>query len=406
MSRNTGRSNFPDVRIVVSGMGVISSLGNSLEENRSALRQGRSGIGKLELFPTRYAGQIPVAEIKISTEDLGERLSVSEKGITRTSLLALHACKEAIASARLSKKILSQSRTALIGANTVGGMCLTDELYHDANSHDRGSEYLSSYDAGSVTLFLREYFGINGICNTINTACSSSANAIMFGARLIKNGLADRVIAGGVDSLAKFTVNGFNALHILSPEPCKPFDRDRKGLNLGEGAAFLVLEREGLAGSPEPLAEISGYSNTNDAYHPSSLSDQGEGPALAMKVALDSAGLLPEDIDYINVHGTATENNDIVESRAMLNVFGNVPLFSSTKSNTGHTLGAAGAIEAAYAILSLKYGEVYPHLRFGLPLEETGLIPVATYLKKELKHVMSNSFGFGGNCSSLVFSRV
>jgi 3-oxoacyl-(acyl-carrier-protein) synthase len=285
-------------------------------------------------------------------------------------------------------------------------MCLTDELYKDANSRESGSGYLSSYDAGSVTLFLRRYFGVTGICNTINTACSSSANAIMFGARLIKNGLADRVIAGGVDSLAKFTVNGFNALHILSPEPCKPFDRDRKGLNLGEGAAFLVLEREDLAGSQEPLAEISGYSNTNDAYHPSSLSDQGDGPALAMKAALDSAGLMPEDIDYINVHGTATENNDIVESRAMLNVFGNVPLFSSTKSNTGHTLGAAGAVEASYAILSLKYGELYPHLRFGHALEETGLIPVSTYQRKELRHVMSNSFGFGGNCSSLVFSRV
>ncbi len=405
MLRNTVQSNFPGVRIVVSGMGVISSLGNSLEENRSALQQGSSGIGKLELFQTRYSGLIPAAEIKYSNGELKEKLLLRGSGITRTSLLALHACKEAIAGARLSEKTLSQSRTALIGANTVGGMCLTDELYHDANSRDRGSEYLSSYDAGSVTLFLREYFGINGICNTINTACSSSANAIMYGARLIKNGLADRVIAGGVDSLAKFTVNGFNALHILSPEPCKPFDRDRKGLNLGEGAAFLVLEREGLSESLEPLAELSGYSNTNDAFHPSSLSDQGDGPSLAMKAALDSAGLLPEDIDYINVHGTATENNDIVESRAMLSVFGKVPLFSSTKSNTGHTLGAAGAIEAAYAILSLKNGELYPHLRFGLPLEETGLIPVTTYVKKELKHVMSNSFGFGGNCSSLIFSR-
>src|SRR5262249_14889758 len=149
-----------------------------------------------------------------------------------------------VENAGLDSTLLSSPGTALIGATTVGGMCLTDELYHDANNSDHGSEYLASYDCGSSTLYLQSKYAIGGIVNTINTACSSSANAIMYGARLIKNGLASRVIAGGTDSLAKFTINGFNSLHILSKQPCRPFDRDRQGLNLGEGAAFIVLEKE------------------------------------------------------------------------------------------------------------------------------------------------------------------
>ena len=228
----------------------------------------------------------------------------------------------------------------------------------------------------------------------------------MYGARLIKNGLTDRVIVGGVDSLAKFTINGFNSLHILAKEACKPFDMNRQGLNLGEGAGFLVLEKESLLENKKVYAEVSGYYNANDAFHPSSLSENGDGPFNAMKGALDKAEISAKDIGYINAHGTATENNDQVESVAMLRLFETVPPFSSTKSNTGHTLGAAGAVEAIYSILSLFYSELYPHLRFNDPIPETNLIPIQEFSKKDLTHVMSNSFGFGGNCTSLVFSKV
>jgi 3-oxoacyl-(acyl-carrier-protein) synthase len=195
-------------------------------------------------LPSKFSGLIPVGEIKVSTEVLKEKLDAHEPGITRTTLLALHAIREALADSGLTNDQVSSYDTALIGANTVGGMCLTDEMYNDYQKDTPGSEYLSSYDCGATNMYLQKKYGIRGPVNTINTACSSSANAIMYGARLIRNGKARRAIVGGVDCLAKFTINGFNALHILSKENCTPFDEARNGLNLGEGAAFLVLEKE------------------------------------------------------------------------------------------------------------------------------------------------------------------
>ncbi len=385
-------------------MGVISAIGDSVTANHASLIKGKCGIGHLDMFPSRYSGILPFGEIKLSTNALKEKLHANEHGITRTTLLALHAFKEAIHDAQFTDTQVSSSGTALVGATTVGGMCLTDELYHDANKDTAGSEYLSSYDCASVAMYLQSRYKMSGIINTINTACSSSANSVMYGARLIKNGFARRAIVGGVDSLAKFTINGFNALHILSPETCAPFDRDRKGLNLGEGAAFLVLEKEEDINGRKVYAELTGYCNSNDAYHPSSLSDQGDGPYLSMSGALETANLSADDIGFINAHGTATENNDQVESTAMLRLFGKPPAFASTKSNIGHTLGASGAVEAVYSVLSLTHGEVYPGLHFKNPMD-TGLKPVQYYTKMPLEHVMSNSFGFGGNCSSLIFSK-
>ena len=198
-------------RIFVTGMGVISAIGDSVPDNHSALMQGKCGIGSLDMFPSKYAGILPFGEIKISTNTFKQNLQATESGITRATLLALHAFKEAIKDAQLYEDTIASPGTALIGATTVGGMCLTDELYHDANKSEGGSEYLSSYDCASVAIYLQSRYNMQGIVNTINTACSSSANAIMYGARLIKNGRAKGAIVGGVDSLAKFTINGFNA---------------------------------------------------------------------------------------------------------------------------------------------------------------------------------------------------
>ncbi len=385
---------------------MISSIGNTVEENRMSLMKGQSGITKIdESFPSKFAGVLPFGEIKTSTEKLKEQLGAHEPGLTRNSLLALHAFNEAVTDAGITAMQLQSFDTALIGATTIGGICLTDQLYKDATEAKEGSAYLSSYDCASVNMYLQERFTINGIVNTINTACSSSANAIMYGARLIKNGRAKRAIVGGVDCIAKFTLNGFNSLFILSPDPCTPFDAARKGLNLGEGAAFLVLEKEEDCAGKKKYASLSGYGNSNDAYHPSSLSEDGDGPYLAMSGALESAGLLPSDISFINAHGTATENNDEVESKAMLRLFEKQPPFASTKSYTGHTLGAAAAIEAVYSILNLTQQEIYPALNYKDPIASTGLIPVQSYTKTIVKHVMSNSFGFAGNCSSLIFSK-
>lgn len=388
-------------------MGVISAIGNSVAENHAALKDGICGVKKeLNLFPSKYAGVLPFGQVQISSEALKQKLQITESGVTRTSLLAAHALEEAVQNSGLSAAEISSAETALIGANTVGGMCLTDELYADANTKEGGSEYTSSYDCASVNLFLQNHYKMNGIINTINTACSSSANAIMYGAMLLQNGFAKRAIVGGTDSLAKFTINGFNALHILSPENCTPFDEGRQGLNLGEGAAFLVLEKEEDLNGKKVYAELTGYCNSNDAYHPSSLSDEGDGPYLSMRGALKIANLSQDKIDFINAHGTATENNDRVESAAMVRLFDKPPAFASSKGNIGHTLGASGAIEAVYSILSLLNQEVYANLHFKNSITSTGLTPVQEYKKMPVNHVMSNSFGFGGNCSSLIFSKV
>lgn len=387
-------------------MGVISAIGDTVTKNREALINKKCGIAGLTLFNTKYTGLRPCGEIKVETQELKDKLCAHEKGTTRSSALALHAFKEAIDDACLSTQQLSSPHTALVSGSTVGGMCLTDELYHDANKSESGSEYLSSYDCASVTLYLQLKYRMSGIINTINTACSSSSNAIMYGARLLKSGLAKSVIAGGTDSLAKFTINGFNALHILSPELCTPFDRDRKGLNLGEAAAFVVLEKEEDVKGKKVYAELTGYGNSNDAFHPSSLSDEGNGPYLCMQRALQEANLNTTDISFINAHGTATENNDAVESSAMIRLFKTAPPFASTKANTGHTLGAAGAVEAIFSILSLHHQEIYPGLHFSNAIEANGLKPETIYRQMPLQHIMSNSFGFGGNCTSLIFSKV
>ena len=392
--------------IVVTGIGVITALGDSVQANRLALMAGKSGLSHLVNFETTYAKSRYYGEVKHTDDWLKNQLKAKEDSVTRTSLLSLHAFNEAIADSQLSSEDIQSHRTALVSANTVGGMCYTDSMYRDANSKKQASPYISSYDAGSSTMYLQERFGMKGYINTINTACSSSANSIMYGARLIQNGLVDRVIVGGVDSLAKFTINGFNALFILSPELCRPFDKDRQGLNLGEGAAYLVLEKSENAGNKKVYARLSGYGNSNDAFHASSLSEEGVGPYKSMEKALKKANLKPEDISYINAHGTATENNDSTESNAMMRLFGNVPQFSSTKAFTGHTLGAAGAVEAVFSVLAIANQEVYPNLNFEEAIPECGLIPQREYMEQEVKHVMSNSFGFGGNCSSLIFSAV
>jgi len=352
-------------RILITGMGLISAIGDSVKENRNSLQRERSGIGHIQFYQTAYAGKLPTAEVRHRTEELNRKLFGRElnPSITRTSLFALHAATEAILDSGLTQ------------------------------------------DYASVTMAIQERFGILGEVSTINTACSSSANAILYGARLIRHGFAKRAIVGGAESLAKFTINGFNALNILSSRPCAPFDRDRNGLNLGEGAAFLVLEKEEDARGKKNYASLTGFGNKNDAYHPSSNSPEGNGPFLAMKEALENSGLHEKEISHINAHGTGTENNDETESRAMLRLFEKVPSFSSTKSFTGHTLGAAGAIEAVYSILNLVHQEIYPSLSFQFPIPETGLIPVRHFAQQKILHVMSNSFGFGGNCSTLIFSK-
>lgn len=393
--------------IVVTGMGAISSIGLTIAENLHSLQQEISGIKKAKHFKSHYTESLVFGEIDQSDEELLSELGL-EKGLgyTRTSLIAIKAFREAISHAKLSLEDVSSTRTAFISSSTVGGMCYTDDLYNDANLQGIPSEFVKNYEGSDHALQIVRLYNMKGITDVINTACSSSANAIALGARLLETGKVDRVIAGGSDCLAKFTVNGFNSLRILSEEPCKPFDTNREGLSLGEAAAYVVLERrEDVTDSTNIQAKFAGFGICNDAFHPSATSDDARGPRMAMELALKRASLKPSDIDYINAHGTGTPNNDVTESYAFSKLFEQVPPFSSTKSYVGHTLAAAGVIEAIYSIFALQGQELYPSLRVQEPIEGFSFRPVLTYTPEtEIKHVLSNSFGFGGNCTSLIFS--
>jgi 3-oxoacyl-[acyl-carrier-protein] synthase-1 len=263
-----------------------------------------------------------------------------------------------------------------------------------------------NHDCGDSTERIAADLGVTGFVTTVSTACSSSVNALMFGSNLIKTGQLDRVIVGGSDSVTKFTLNGFNTLMILDKTGCHPFDEHRAGLTLGEGAAYLVLESEEVVAKENKviLAEVSGYGNANDAYHQTASSPDGAGAFLAMSKALEMSGLHASDIDYINVHGTGTENNDLSEGIAIERIFGtDIPPFSSTKGFTGHTLGAAGAVEAVISVLAIRNRVIFPNLNFSTPMKELHIRPETTLRRKvEIKHVLSNSFGFGGNNSAVV----
>lgn len=394
-------------RVVVTGIGVISAIGNNTSENRASLRKGKTGIGKAQFLNSKYANELLFGEVKLSNEELKTSISKKYSGVlTRTELLAFKAFEEAIQDAELSDEQVQAFETALLSATTVSGMVEMEAIYADANTNDIASPFVSSYRTGAHTLQLARVFELRGYTDTMNTACSSSANAIMQGARMIKAGKCKRAIVGGVDSLAKYTVNGFNSLQIFSDEITRPFDGNRKGLNLGEGAAYLVLELEEDAAGKTIYGEVRGYGNSNDAYHPSSMSPEAIGVRGAINGALETAKITPDKVDYVNAHGTGTENNDYTELNGMNQIFEKVPPFVSTKSYTGHTLAAAGAIEAVYSLLSIQNQEMYPTLNWQEKMPEYQQVPLLEFKENvEINHVLSNSFGFGGNCSSLILSK-
>ncbi|MGO4708038.1 beta-ketoacyl synthase [Chryseobacterium sp. 2TAF14] len=395
-------------KIAITGMGIISSIGNNVEENLSSLKSGKHGISDIKLFETRHSGTIKTSEIKLSNEELAQKLQLNEDhNATRTSLLGMVAAKEAVENAGISD--INQYKTGLISSTSVGGMDITEKYFYTYEDFPEKQKYIDSHDAGNSSLLIADYLGLKGMVSTISTACSSAANAIMMGAKLIKNGVLDRVIVGGTDSLSKFTLNGFNTLMILTDSYNTPFDNDRKGLNLGEAAAFIVLESDEVVKKENKkiIGYLSGYGNANDAHHQTASSENGQGAFLAMEKALKVSGLDKENIDYINVHGTATPNNDLSEGIAMIRIFGEnkVPEFSSTKAFTGHTLAAAAGIEAVYSLLAIQNNIIFPNLNFKTKMEEFDLTPVTELKEKNINHVLSNSFGFGGNCSTLIFSK-
>jgi len=385
---------------------MISAIGNNVPESFSSLSQSKTGIGKINHLTTRFKDEFLTGEVRLSNQDLADLVKDNNPDLNRNSFLAMLAAKEAVLNSGIDTS--DGLRTGVISSTTVAGMSQTELYYKEMFVKEDHLNVLDAHDCGDSTERIADYLGNVDYVTTISTACSSAANAVMLGCRMIKHGLLDRAVVGGVDALSKFTFNGFNTLMILDKEWCKPFDENRKGLNLGEGAAFLVIEGENALNKRlgKPLAEVVGYANANDAYHQTASSPEGYGATLAIQQALAMSGLTPSQIDYINMHGTGTPNNDLSESMATLAVFGNqVPKFSSTKAFTGHTLAASASIEAVISVLSLQNSMIFPNLNFTTPIANLNLVPVTKLINSPINTVLSNSFGFGGNCSSLIFKK-
>lgn len=395
--------------VFVAGTGIISAIGDNVAQNLAALQNGHAGMGSMLQLQSVHKNRLPVAEVKLSNDELAKLGGLSNLK-SRTALLSLIAAKEALANAGIED--LQSLRCGFISANSVGGMDKTENFFSDyiANNNKGRLRNVINHECGSVTELVADALGIKDYISTISTACSSSANSIFFAARLIRNNIIDVAVAGGTDSLTKFTLNGFNTLMIVDEQFCQPFDENRRGLNLGEGAGYVVLVSEKVASTlkNKPNIILSGYCNANDAYHQTASSPDGTGSFLAMSGALKKSGLQPADIDYINLHGTGTQNNDIAEGTAIKRLFnGRYPKMSSTKTFTGHTLGASGGIEAVFSVMALQHGVVFPNLRLQTPMHELPFVPEKEFIKdSKVNHVLSNSFGFGGNCSSLIFSKV
>ena len=393
------------MKIYITGTGIVSGIGNSINETYNALLTEKTGLTQKE-YPNLNRS-FYTASVSLSNSQLAKSCNCKNEKISRSSLLGLKAAIECWGENQIHPNI----KTGIISGTSVGGMDRSEIFYrsHLANEPANFND-LMFHDSGSVIEKVADHLNITDYINTISTACSSSSNAIMHGARLIKAGKLDRVLVGGVDALSEFTISGFKSLMIYNDELITPFDKDRNGLNLGEGAGFLLLESEASIAKTgnKILAEVSGYHNSSDAHHQTATSPTAIGATLALKKKKKNANLKIEDIDYINSHGTGTGNNDLTESVAYTNVFKeNIPPFSSTKAYTGHTLAASGAIEAIFCILSLNNNVIFPNLNHKNSIPETNLTPVTTVTKDvNLTHILTNALGFGGNCTALIISKV
>lgn len=391
------------MKIAVTGAGIVSALGIGVEANIASVREGRSGIRRSpEILKT--ANRLPVGELPVSNEALHRLAAVpANEHLSRTALLGILAVKEALADAGAD----FSRRIGLVSSTSVGGMDLTEGFFADFMEDDSAGRLrdVRMHDCAASTDAIVRHCGINGYSATISTACSSAANAVMAGAGLLMNGIVDYAVVGGCDALSAFTMNGFKSLMILDENPSRPFDEGRAGLNLGEGAGYLVLQR--AEDCAKRYCLLSGWANRNDAHHQTASSEEGDGAYFAMADALDMAGIAPEEVSYINAHGTGTKNNDSSESAALTRLFGDaVPCFSSTKAFTGHTLAAAGGVEAVFSVISVKRGIVWPNKNFKTPMSGSAPVPNPEFSEnRDVRCVVSNSFGFGGNCSSLVFTR-
>lgn len=393
--------------IFITGAGIISPIGVGKEETLASLLSCKTGIGQMRHLTSCHT-DLPVGEVKLSNDEMSHLLGISnEPHISRTVLLGRIALREALEQAGIYGHDLR--KVPLISSTTVAGMDRRELYYEQESTCDKYHAMIATHNCGDCTRMIADPFGPFASLSTVSTACSSATNAIIIGANMILSGLADMVVVGGAECLSLFHLNGFNSLMILAQEQCKPFDKNRVGLNLGEGAAYLVMEssRSLESRGHQPLCLLSGYGNACDAYHQTASSPNGDGAYAAMAEALQTAGLKPEDIQYINAHGTGTPNNDESESVAIKRLFApHLPMVSSTKSFTGHTTSASGAIEAVICMLAMSQQFVPVNLNWTTPMDN-GIVPVSVLNRQvKLRNILSNAFSFGGNDSSLIFTNI
>ncbi|RJS27354.1 beta-ketoacyl-[acyl-carrier-protein] synthase family protein [Corallococcus sp. H22C18031201] len=382
--------------VAITGVGIVSALGSGARVHQEALRAGRSGLRPLGLFSLAGLPALPVGEV--------EGASLERERGPRCLDLAMLAARQALAGADFSG-----SGVMALGTTT-GGILESERHYltHRGQEGAEDRELLRHHSAGTVADMLAAKLDLSAERHTFSTACSSSANAVGYGAARVEQG-APWALVGGVDSLCRLTYAGFHSLKLLASDACRPFGRNRQGLSLGEGAAFLFLEHESRArarGAPI-LGYVAGWGCSADAWHITAPHPEGRGAIAAMQAALADAGLSAEQVDYVNAHGTATPANDKAEALAINAVFaGEGPLTSSTKGSTGHTLGAAGAIEAVFCLLAMESGHAPESVGLVEPDPELRVRHVPRGgVQAPLRVALSNSFGFGGNNAALVLTR-
>jgi 3-oxoacyl-[acyl-carrier-protein] synthase II len=390
-------------RVAVVAAGVVSPLGFGLDETLDSLRKARDCVTPVTRFSVaqcrcRTAGQVPDERL------LNKQRDARAQRLHRASHMMIEALQEALTHEPQFKPELT-----IIGT-TSGGMSYGEDYYRSLHQHEslrHSPAWIANYPAQKPVIDAQETFGISAPCQVIANACASGTNAIGHAFECVRSGRYRRVLTGGYDALSELVFVGFDSLQASTPEKCRPFDRHRTGMVLGEGAAILALENLDTARARDGriLAEITGYGISTDNFHLTQPDPTGVGPRRAMERALQSAGATVEKIDYINAHGTATLLNDAAEGKAISELFNDVPV-SSTKSMMGHSLGAAGAIEAVVCLLALQHQFFPPNINFRTQDEALDLKIVANQaLPASVRKVMSNSFGFGGTNASIVIQK-
>ncbi len=370
-------------RVYIAGAGIISPLGRGLVATEKALRENRSAVRPLDLFPLVQGRPLPAGQVS----------GLDEPGpLPRTHRLACSAALQAVAD-------FGKPPDALILGTTTGGILTTEQLLREQEQEKEPYRY---HGLHTVAEYLARELACTGPVLTVSTACSSGAAAITLALEMLRSGRAKNILAGGVDSLCRLTYFGFHSLQLVDKGGCRPLDVQRRGMAVAEGAAMLLLTTEKPA---SPLAELAGAGLTCDAHHPAAPHPEGRGALLAMQAALSGAGLDPDDIDYINLHGTGTPENDLAEAKAVHSLFTPPPPVSSIKGATGHSLAAAGAIEAVVSAIAVAKGLMPANTGFQEPDPALDLVPLQEPANRPTHAVLSNSFGFGGNNGSLIITR-